>query len=66
MIEASAPNKYQQIVTFADGERLLISNADLTDAIVSESSERTYGYAYAKLWPPEFEYIASACGCCTR
>ena len=45
VIEADAPNNYQQIVTFSDGERLLVNNSDLTglnDAIVSESSERTY------------------------
>ncbi|WP_141699775.1 hypothetical protein [Nostoc sp. KVJ20] len=45
VIEADAPNHWQQIVTFADGERLLVNNsdlADLNDAIVSESSERTY------------------------
>ncbi|WP_366932843.1 hypothetical protein [Nostoc sp. JL31] len=63
VIEADAPNNYQQIVTFSDGERLLVNNADLADlndAIVSESSGRTYpkeyseamsttGYAYAAL-----------------
>ena len=52
VIEASAPNNYQQIVTFADGERLLINNADLTglnDAIVSESSERTYPKEYSEV-----------------
>ncbi|MHC5862484.1 hypothetical protein, partial [Nostoc sp.] len=48
VIEADAPNNYQQIVTFADGERLLINNADLTDAIVSESSERTYSPEYSE------------------
>lgn len=51
MIEADAPNNYQQIVTFSDGERLLINNADLTslnDAIVSESSERTYSKEYSE------------------
>lgn len=51
MIEASAPNNYQQIVTFSDGERLLINNADLTglnDAIVSESSGRTYPKEYSE------------------
>ena len=51
VIEASAPNNYQQIVTFSDGERLLINNADLTglnDAIVSESSERTYPKEYSE------------------
>ncbi|QHG20308.1 hypothetical protein [Nostoc sp. ATCC 53789] len=50
-IEADAPNNYQQIVTFADGERLLINNADLTglnDAIVSFSAERTYPKEYAE------------------
>ncbi|MFN6540407.1 MAG: hypothetical protein RM021_029230 [Nostoc sp. EkiNYC01] len=50
-IEADAPNNYQQIVTFSDGEKLLINNADLTglnDAIVSESSERTYPKEYTE------------------
>jgi hypothetical protein len=50
-IEADAPNHWQQIVTFADGERLLINNADLTglnDAIVSFSAERTYPKEYAE------------------
>ncbi|MEH2039195.1 hypothetical protein [Nostoc sp.] len=51
VIEADAPNHWQQIVTFADGERLLINNADLTglnDAIVSESSGRTYPKEYTE------------------
>lgn len=51
VIEADAPNNYQQIVTFADGERLLINNADLTglnDAIVSFSAERTYPKEYTE------------------
>ncbi|MBN3947143.1 MAG: hypothetical protein HWQ38_11950 [Nostoc sp. NMS7] len=51
VIEADAPNNYQQIVTFADGERLLVNNsdlADLNDAIVSESSERTYPKEYSE------------------
>ena len=51
LIEADAPNNYQQIVTFSDGERLLINNADLAglnDAIVSESSERTYPKEYSE------------------
>ncbi|MHC5771875.1 MAG: hypothetical protein ACYTXI_41420, partial [Nostoc sp.] len=48
VIEADAPNNYQQIVNFADGERLLINNADLNDAIVSESSERTYPKEYSE------------------
>ena len=60
VICADAPNNSQQIVTFSDGERLMVNNTDLNDAIVSESSERTYpkeyaeamsttGYAYAAL-----------------
>ncbi|MBD2566169.1 MULTISPECIES: hypothetical protein [Nostoc] len=51
VIEADAPNNYQQIVTFGDGERLLINNADLTglnDAIVSFSAERTYPKEYTE------------------
>jgi DNA repair exonuclease SbcCD ATPase subunit len=50
-VEADAPNNYQQIVTFSDGERLLVNNADLTglnDAIVSFSAERTYPKEYAE------------------
>ncbi|MHC5611177.1 MAG: hypothetical protein ACYTXA_09205 [Nostoc sp.] len=45
-IEADAPNNYQQIVTFADGERLLINNADLDAASVPFSRGRNY--------PPEY------------
>ncbi|AUB44141.1 ATPase involved in DNA repair (plasmid) [Nostoc flagelliforme CCNUN1] len=37
-IEALAPNRWQQIVTFTDGERLLINNADL-DAHRSHSPQ---------------------------
>ncbi|MBN3910228.1 MAG: hypothetical protein HWQ35_27905 [Nostoc sp. NMS1] len=51
VIEADAPNNYQQIVTFSDGERLLVNNADLSglnDAIVSESSGRTYPKEYTE------------------
>jgi hypothetical protein len=51
VIEADAPNNYQQIVTFSDGERLLVNNSDLTDlndAIVSFSAERTYPKEYAE------------------
>ncbi|MBW4457343.1 MAG: hypothetical protein KME55_34385 [Nostoc indistinguendum CM1-VF10] len=51
VIEADAPNNYQQIVTFSDGERLLINNADLTglnDTIVSFSAERTYPKEYTE------------------
>lgn len=48
VIEASAPNNSQQIVTFSDGERLLVNNADINDAIVSQSTERTYPKEYAE------------------
>ncbi|AUB43680.1 ATPase involved in DNA repair (plasmid) [Nostoc flagelliforme CCNUN1] len=59
-IEADAPNHWQQIVTFADGERLLINNADLDAASVPFPRGRNYppeyteamsttGYAYAAL-----------------
>ncbi|MCW5318298.1 hypothetical protein GTQ43_32585 [Nostoc sp. KVJ3] len=48
VIEADAPNKYQQIVTFSDGERLLVNNSDLDAAIVSESSERRYPKEYSE------------------
>ncbi len=48
VIEASAPNNSQQIVTFADGERLLVNNTDLDAAIVSESNQRTYPPEYAE------------------
>jgi hypothetical protein len=51
VIEADAPNNYQQIVTFSDGERLLVNNADLADlndAIVSESSQRRYPKEYSE------------------
>jgi hypothetical protein len=52
VIEASAPNHWQQIVTFADGERLLINNADLDAASVPFSRGRNY--------PPEYtEAIAT-------
>ena len=46
MIEADAPNNYQQIVTFSDGEKLLINNSDLNDTIASFSPEPNY--------PPEY------------
>ena len=42
VIEADAPNHWQQIVTFADGERLLINNADLDAASVPFPRERNY------------------------
>ncbi|WP_256874446.1 hypothetical protein [Nostoc sp. C057] len=46
MIEADAPNRWQQIVTFADGERLLINNGDLDASSVPFPRERNY--------PPEY------------
>ena len=46
VIEASAPNRWQQIVTFADGERLLINNTDLDAASVQFPRERTYPAEY--------------------
>ncbi|MEH1796169.1 MAG: hypothetical protein V7L17_26580, partial [Nostoc sp.] len=46
VIEADAPNHWQQIVTFADGERLLINNADLDAPSVPFPREQTY--------PPEY------------
>ncbi|WP_323808816.1 hypothetical protein [Nostoc sphaeroides] len=48
VIEASAPNNSQQIVTFPDGERLLVNNTDLDAAIVSDSTERRYPKEYAE------------------
>ncbi|MCG6138670.1 MAG: hypothetical protein MET45_29425 [Nostoc sp. LLA-1] len=52
VIEAEPPNHRQQIVTFADGERLLVNNTDLTnfsnDAIVPFSHERTYPAQYSE------------------
>ncbi|MBD2440938.1 hypothetical protein, partial [Nostoc sp. FACHB-110] len=51
-IEADAPNNWQQIVTFADGDRELVNNADLTslsnDVIESFTPERTYPKEYAE------------------
>ena len=52
VIEASAPNNSQQIVSFSDGERLLVNNTDLDAAIVSQSSQRTY--------PPEYTSAIAA------
>lgn len=48
VIEASAPNNSQQIVSFSDGERLLVNNTDLNTAIASDSSERTYPKEYTE------------------
>ncbi|MBD2730556.1 hypothetical protein H6G96_30630 [Nostoc sp. FACHB-892] len=47
-IEADAPNRWQQIVTFADGERLLINNADLDAASVPFSRGRNYPSEYTE------------------
>ncbi|MBD2616378.1 hypothetical protein H6G94_35010 [Nostoc punctiforme FACHB-252] len=47
-IEADAPNRWQQIVTFADGERLLINNTDLDAASVPFPRERTYPAEYSE------------------
>jgi hypothetical protein len=46
VISADAPNRWQQIVTFADGERLLINNADLDVPSVPFPREQNY--------PPEY------------
>ena len=59
VIEADAPNNSQQIVTFSDGQRLLVNNADLSGlndtmlrlrsaTIASSSSERTYPALYSE------------------
>ncbi|WP_193200901.1 hypothetical protein [Nostoc sp. MG11] len=46
VIDAEAPNAWQQIVTFADGEKLLINNEDLNAKSVPFPNERTF--------PPEY------------
>jgi hypothetical protein len=48
VIEADAPNRWQQIVTFADGERLLINNTDLDAPSVPFPRERTYPAEYTE------------------
>ncbi|BAY41988.1 hypothetical protein NIES2111_63840 (plasmid) [Nostoc sp. NIES-2111] len=52
IIQADAPNPTQQIVTFADGEKLLVNNNDLTnlsnDEIKSFTTERQYPPEYAE------------------
>lgn len=48
VIEADAPNHWQQIVTFADSERLLINNADLDAPSVPFPRERTYPAEYTE------------------
>ncbi|MHC5914254.1 MAG: hypothetical protein ACYTXE_25400 [Nostoc sp.] len=48
VIEASAPNHWQQIVTFADGEKLLINNTDLDASSVPFPRERNYPAEYTE------------------
>ena len=48
VIEADAPNHWQQIVTFADGERMLINNTDLDAPSVPFPRERTYPAEYTE------------------
>ncbi|WP_292706460.1 MULTISPECIES: hypothetical protein [unclassified Nostoc] len=48
VIEADAPNRWQQIVTFPDGERLLVNNADLDAPSVPFPRERTYPAEYTE------------------
>jgi DNA repair exonuclease SbcCD ATPase subunit len=48
VIEADAPNHWQQIVTFADGERLLINNTDLDAPSVTFPREQTYPKEYSE------------------
>lgn len=51
-IKADAPNHWQQIVTFTDGEKLLINNADLDAASIPFLRERNY--------PPEYTEAIAA------
>ncbi|MEH1831840.1 MAG: hypothetical protein V7L29_07145 [Nostoc sp.] len=48
MIEADAPNVWQQIVTFSDDERLLINNTDLDAASVPFPRERNHTPEYTE------------------
>lgn len=48
-IEADPPNYWQQIVTFADGSRELVKNADLDASSVPYPTERTYPKEYAEV-----------------
>ncbi|MCC5613773.1 hypothetical protein LC605_01495, partial [Nostoc sp. CHAB 5836] len=48
VIYADPPNRSQQIVTFADGERMLINNADLNHAIVTFSNSPTSPKEYSE------------------
>jgi myosin heavy subunit len=48
VIETDAPNVWQQIVTFADGEKVLVNNTDLDAPSVSFPRERTYPAEYTE------------------
>ncbi len=48
VIEADAPNNYQQIVIFSDSERLLVNNSDLDAPSVPFPRERTYPVEYTE------------------
>ncbi|MBD2535251.1 hypothetical protein H6G97_39920 [Nostoc flagelliforme FACHB-838] len=48
VIEADALNHWQQIVTFADGERLLVNNTDLDAPSVPLSTEPSYPPQYSE------------------
>nr|WP_322708714.1 hypothetical protein [Nostoc sp. ChiSLP03a]MDZ8209826.1 hypothetical protein [Nostoc sp. ChiSLP03a] len=52
VIKADAPNRWQQIVTFPDGERLLVNNADLDAPSVPFPREQNY--------PPEYTEAIAA------
>ncbi|MDZ7966148.1 MAG: hypothetical protein RM368_14390 [Nostoc sp. DedSLP03] len=47
-IEADPPNYWQQIVTFADGSKELVNNADLDASSVPYPTERTYPQEYVE------------------
>ncbi|MCC5640454.1 hypothetical protein LC593_32430 [Nostoc sp. CHAB 5844] len=47
-IESDPPNHWQQIVTFADGSKELVNNADLDAPSVPFPTERTYPKEYAE------------------
>jgi hypothetical protein len=52
VISADAPNRWQQIVTFPDGERLLVNNGDLDAPSVPFPREQNY--------PPEYTEAIAA------
>jgi hypothetical protein len=47
VIETDAPNVWQQIVTFTDGEKLLVNNGDLDAPSLPFFRERTYPPGYS-------------------